>query len=80
MYRGETLVMENLLKQEAVAVTTINQLYYADITLVPTQEGRLYLAAVMDAYSRRIVRRLGASLTGYAMNKNMQTSSSRRSE
>ena len=58
-------VMKNLLKQEAVEVTAINQLYYADITLIPTQEGWLYLAAVMDAYSRRIV--------GYAMNDNMQT-------
>ena len=69
----ETLVMENLLKQEDIAVTTINQRYYADITLIPTKEGWLYLAAVMDAYSRRIIRRLGASLTGYAMNDNMQT-------
>ena len=65
--------MENLLKQEDIAVTTINQRYYADITLIPTKEGWLYLAAVMDAYSRRIIRRLGASLTGYAMNDNMQT-------
>jgi len=63
--RREVEVMENLLKQEAVAVTAINQLYYADITLIPTHEGWLYLAAVMDAYSRRIV--------GYAMNDNMQT-------
>lgn len=63
--RRETEVMENLLKQEAVEVAAINQLYYADITLIPTHEGWLYLAAVMDAYSRRIV--------GYAMNDNMQT-------
>ena len=71
--RRELEVMENLLKQEAAEVTAINQLYYADTTLIPTQEGWLYLAAVMDAYSRRIVRRLGASLTGYAINNNMQT-------
>ena len=63
--RRELEVMKNLLKQEAVEVTAINQLYYADITLIPTQAGWLYLAAVMDAYSRRIV--------GYAMNDNMQT-------
>ncbi len=63
--KREIEVMENLLKQEAVEVTAINQLYYADITLIPTKEGWLYLAAVMDAYSRRIV--------GYAMNDNMQT-------
>lgn len=63
--RREIEVMENLLKQEAVEVKAINQLYYADITLIPTHEGWLYLAAVMDAYSRRIV--------GYAMNDSMQT-------
>jgi transposase InsO family protein len=32
-----------------------NQTWLSDITYVPTQEGWLYLAAVMDLYSRRIV-------------------------
>lgn len=32
-----------------------NQVWYSDITFVKTGEGWLYLAAVMDAYSRRIV-------------------------
>ena len=60
LVKREIEVMENLLKQEPIELTSINQLYYADITFIPTREGWLYLAAVMDAYSRRIV--------GYAMN------------
>jgi putative transposase len=32
-----------------------DELWVADITYVPTQEGHLYLAVVMDAYSRRVV-------------------------
>ncbi|MEP6899415.1 MAG: IS3 family transposase [Rhodanobacter sp.] len=32
-----------------------NQVWVADITYVPTQQGWLYLAAVLDMYSRRIV-------------------------
>jgi transposase InsO family protein len=43
----------------------VNQVWYSDITFVKTAEGWLYLAAVMDAYSKRIV--------GYAMNDNMKT-------
>ena len=42
-----------------------NQVWYSDITFIKTAEGWLYLAAVMDAYSKRIV--------GYAMNNNMRT-------
>ncbi len=36
-----------------------NQVWYSDITFVKTAEGWLYMAVVMDAYSKRIV--------GYAM-------------
>ena len=32
-----------------------NQIWLADITYIPTQEGWLYLAAILDLYSRRIV-------------------------
>ena len=32
-----------------------NQIWLADITNIPTQEGWLYLAAVLDLYSRRII-------------------------
>lgn len=35
--------------------SALNQTWLSDITYVPTQEGWLYLAAVMDLYSRRIV-------------------------
>jgi putative transposase len=37
------------------AVEAPNRLWVTDITEHPTAEGRLYCAAVMDAYSRRIV-------------------------
>jgi transposase InsO family protein len=37
-----------------------NQIWMADITFVPTAEGWLYLAVVMDLYSRRIVGWEGA--------------------
>ena len=56
---------ENLLVKDQFEITHINQVYYADITFIPTDEGWLYLAAVMDAYSRRIV--------GYAMQNNIKT-------
>ncbi len=39
-----------------------NKLWLADITYVPTLEGSLYLAFVLDAYSRRIV---GWSMIGH---------------
>jgi putative transposase len=35
--------------------TTVNRLWSADITYIRTWEGWLYLASVMDLYSRRIV-------------------------
>jgi len=35
--------------------TTVNRLWCADITYIRTWEGWLYLASVMDCYSRRIV-------------------------
>ena len=37
------------------AVATVNKLWVADITYVPTWSGFLYLSVVMDAFSRRIV-------------------------
>jgi len=42
-----------------------DRLWVADIKYIPTQEGFLYLAAVMDAFSRRIV--------GWAMERYLKT-------
>ncbi len=47
------------------AITEANQIWYSDITVFKTGEGWLYLAAIMDAYSKRIV--------GYAMAEHMRT-------
>ena len=47
-------VAENLLSRDFTA-TFPNQKWVADITYIPTAQGWLYLAAVMDLYSRRIV-------------------------
>ena len=47
-------VANNLLKQDFTADAP-NQRWVADITYIPTHQGWLYLAVVMDLYSRRIV-------------------------
>jgi putative transposase len=59
------LEMTNLLKQEPFEITTINQVWYVDITYIRTLEGWLYLAGVIDGFSKRVV--------GYAMADNMKT-------
>ena len=46
--------MSNLLSK-AAAPQAPNQIWVADITYIRVQEGWLYLAAIMDLYSRRIV-------------------------
>jgi len=53
-------VAKNLLKQN-FATDAPNQRWAADITYISTREGWLYLAVVMDLYSRRIV--------GWSMNR-----------
>jgi transposase InsO family protein len=47
-------VAQNLLARDFTA-DAVNAKWAADITYIPTQEGWLYLAAVMDLYSRRII-------------------------
>ena len=47
-------VAKNLLKQDFTAKAP-NQVWAADITYISTGQGWLYLAVVMDLYSRRIV-------------------------
>ena len=55
---------ENVLNRDFTA-TAMNQKWAADITYIPTCQGWLYLAAVMDLYSRRIV--------GWAMSKHIDS-------
>jgi putative transposase len=51
----------DLVKRQFPA-TRLNQKWYGDGTEIPTDEGKLYLASVMDAASRRI---LGFTLSGH---------------
>jgi len=54
------------LVQRAFRATGPNQLWVADITYIPTGVGMLYLAVVLDVWSRRIV--------GWAMATHLRTS------
>jgi putative transposase len=56
-------VAQNLLDQDFTAEAP-NLKWVADISYIPTQEGWLYLAAVMDLFSRRIV--------GWAMDAHLE--------
>jgi putative transposase len=47
------------------APDAVNQIWLGDITYIPTGEGWLYLAGILDRYSRRIV--------GWAMGQNIDT-------
>lgn len=47
------------------AATAPNQIWVADITYIQTKEGWLYLAAILDLYSRKIV--------GWAMSEHIDT-------
>ena len=57
-------IAPNLMAQ-AAAATAPNQIWVGDITYIETQEGWLYLAAVLDRYSRKIV--------GWAMSERIDT-------
>jgi transposase InsO family protein len=57
-------VAENLLGRQFDA-SVANEVWLADITYIPTREGWLYLAAVEDLYSRRVV--------GWAMAEHMDS-------
>ena len=62
--RHELPVAPNRLALRA-APSGANEVWVTDITYIPTSEGWLYLAAVMDLWSRRIV--------GWAMSESQQT-------
>ena len=53
--RSDKLETRNLLLEQNIRPTAINQVWHSDITYVPTDEGWLYLAGVMDGFSRRLV-------------------------
>ncbi len=57
-------VAENKLNQDFTA-SKPNQKWVTDITYIPTKEGWLYLAVVLDLFSRKVV--------GWAMDNNMET-------
>jgi transposase InsO family protein len=58
-------IAPNLLEQDFTAAAP-NQRWVTDITYIPTDEGWLFLAAILDLYSRRIV--------GWAMQPTMHRS------
>lgn len=62
--RSEVIETRNLL-QDGLELTGIDQLWHVDITYIPTAEGWLYLAGVIDGFSKRVV--------GYAMAEHMKT-------
>src|SRR5437899_2413758 len=62
--RHDFPIAPNLLERNFTA-TAPNRIWLADITYIETDQGWLYLAAVMDLYSRRIV--------GWAMEDHLRT-------
>jgi putative transposase len=63
--KGEVSETKNLLLEPGNKPTAVNQVWHSDITYVPTGEGWLYLAGVIDSFSKYFV--------GYAMAEHMQT-------
>ena len=61
----EQPIAPNRLGQRAVPVERPNEVWAADLTYVPTDEGWLYLAGVLDLGSRRLV--------GWAMGESLET-------
>jgi putative transposase len=57
-------ISQNLIKDKYV--TGINQVWLADITYIRIRHGFVYLAAILDAFSRKVI--------GYAISRSMDTS------
>jgi len=55
----------NLLKKEKVVVVRPDQVWVSDITYIKLPEGFVYLAVVIDAYSRKVI--------GYCLSKHIDT-------
>lgn len=55
----------NLLKEEKVKVTRLDQVWVSDITYIKLPSGFVYLAVIIDAYSRKVI--------GYCLSKNIDT-------
>ncbi len=64
--REELVAPNHLAKLPIEAIAGVDQVWVSDITYVPTAEGWLYLAALMDLKSRKIV--------GWALEDHMNTS------
>jgi|HubBroStandDraft_5_1064220.scaffolds.fasta_scaffold125573_3 putative transposase len=67
---GQAVVPNRLLGQPKPVRT--NQLWVTDITYIPTNQGTLYMAAVLDAFSRRLIGwsfgpQMGANLCTQAL-------------
>jgi putative transposase len=62
--RGNRSAAEDLLERDFVA-TQVDKIWVADITYIATAEGFLYLAFILDVYSRRVV--------GWAMEGHLRT-------
>jgi putative transposase len=62
--RHQLPIAPNLLQQKFTACVP-NRVWLADITYIPTGEGWLYLAAVLDLATRKVV--------GWAMRDHMRT-------
>lgn len=70
-------VADNLLNREFARPTGRNQMWLSDITYIDTEEGWLYLAAVEDLFTRKIVgwsmpSRMTSDLVGNALQMAVQ--------
>lgn len=53
--KHENPIAPNLLRQYKDRLSRINQVWVSDITYIPTKQGFLYLSAIMDLFSRKLI-------------------------